>query len=65
MYVCVCNAVTETDIKQAVDNGANCLQHLKTELGVSASCGSCACDAKRCLSKALQEQVNAYDLIAC
>lgn len=38
MYVCVCNAVTENDIRQAVDNGANCLRHLETKLGVSTQC---------------------------
>lgn len=65
MYVCVCNAVTEADIKQAIENGANSLQHLKSELGVSACCGSCACEAKRCLTMALEEQMNVYDLIAC
>lgn len=58
MYVCVCNAVTETDIKNAVQEGANCLHHLEAKLGVNTQCGSCLCDASRCLEKALGQEMD-------
>jgi bacterioferritin-associated ferredoxin len=58
MYICVCNAVTETDIKKAVKNGANCLHHLETSLGVSNQCGSCICDATACLDRAMESQMH-------
>ena len=64
MYICVCNAVTETDIKKAVKEGANCLPHLESRLGVSNQCGSCVCDASSCLERALESEMNAVDLIA-
>ncbi len=63
MYVCVCNAITESDIKQAVNDGANCLKHLETKLGVSNQCGACSCDAKQCLTTALEDQVTDFDVI--
>ena len=62
MYVCVCNSVTETDIKNAVDNGANCLNHLKNELKCSTQCGSCQDRAKACLESALESQTSLGDI---
>lgn len=64
MYICVCNAVTETDIKKAVKNGANCLHHLETSLGVSNQCGSCVCDAAACLERTLEAELNQTKLFA-
>jgi bacterioferritin-associated ferredoxin len=61
MYICVCNAVTEADIKQAVYDGANCLNHLETKLGVSNQCGSCACDASACLNRVMESQMHSAD----
>ena len=58
MYICVCNAVTDSDIERAVKTGANCMQHLQSSLGVNTRCGSCACDAKRCLDEALDKQIS-------
>ncbi len=64
MYICVCNAVTETDIKKAVKDGANCLQHLETKLGVSNQCGSCRCDASSCLDRAFEKEMQSADLLS-
>ncbi len=63
MYICVCNAVTETDIKNAVKGGANCLRHLETKLGVSNQCGSCLCDASTLLERVLEAECRPADLI--
>lgn len=49
MYVCVCNAVTERHITQAVQQGARHLRDLRTLLGVAAECGKCAGCARNCL----------------
>ena len=62
MYVCICNAVTENDIKSAVKDGANCLNHLQTKLGVSNQCGQCRCDAASCLERALEKEMGSADL---
>lgn len=56
MYVCVCNAVTERQIHQAVKKGAKTVKHLKDELGVGAECGKCVSCAKACLKAAHDEQ---------
>ena len=42
MYVCICNAITDKQIRRAAKNGASSLTELTGELGVAAGCGSCA-----------------------
>lgn len=61
MYVCVCNAVTERHIDEAVRQGSSTLRHLRQELGVTAECGRCAVCARDCLRAALGERTSASD----
>ena len=42
MFVCVCNGITERQIREAIDNGARSLPELTAALGVAAGCGTCA-----------------------
>ncbi|EGC17215.1 bacterioferritin-associated ferredoxin [Kingella denitrificans] len=42
MFVCICNAITDHKIKEAVASGANSLTDLKDQLGVATCCGCCA-----------------------
>lgn len=64
MYVCVCNAVTESDIRKAVKDGANCVRHLENKLGVSSKCGSCRCEVASCLQNSLEKEMGSADLVA-
>ena len=41
MYVCVCNGVTERDIRQAVAGGCRSITELTMRTGCGATCGSC------------------------
>ncbi len=41
MYVCICNAITDKQIRQAAFRGATTVMDLTDELGVAACCGSC------------------------
>jgi bacterioferritin-associated ferredoxin len=52
MYVCVCQAVTDQQIREAASNGARSLRDLRRELGVTRDCGCCASCASDCLKKA-------------
>jgi len=53
MYICVCHAVTDAHIEQAVRDGAATLRELYTRLGVATRCGVCAPAARDCLRDAL------------
>jgi len=42
MYICVCNAITERQVRACVAAGATTLGDLQFELGVASCCGCCA-----------------------
>jgi len=42
MYVCVCNAITETEVRASVSAGANTFEALQLETGLGTCCGTCA-----------------------
>lgn len=42
MFICICNAITEKQVKAAVAAGAHTLRQLQAELGVASCCGCCA-----------------------
>jgi bacterioferritin-associated ferredoxin len=56
MYVCICRAVTDRKIKEAVCGGACCLNDLKQDLGVATCCGKCACNATNLIQEVLSKQ---------
>jgi len=41
MYVCICNAITDKQIRKAAESGVQDLWALQRELGVGSGCGSC------------------------
>ena len=46
MYVCICNGITDKQIRRAVEDGAQSLQELREQLGVAGCCGQCATEAQ-------------------
>ncbi len=55
MYVCICNAVTESQIRQAIAEGATTLASLKARLSVATDCGCCEQQAVRAIQEYLLE----------
>jgi bacterioferritin-associated ferredoxin len=51
MYVCVCQAVTDRQIREAAQSGARTLKDLRRDLGVTRDCGRCASCAHECLKE--------------
>jgi len=49
MYICVCNAITERQVRACVAAGARTLGDLQFELGVASCCGCCAQTAQEYL----------------
>jgi len=41
MYVCVCNAVTDREIRQCMALGVETFEQVRDCLGVSSCCGQC------------------------
>lgn len=42
MFICICNGITERQVREAIDQGASTLQDLTACLGVASGCGTCA-----------------------
>jgi len=56
MYVCICKAVTDADIRNAVDDGVRNLRQLSQQTGCSTGCGRCASEARNVLRDARLER---------
>ena len=46
MYVCLCKAVTDRQIRESVSGGACTYADIRRELGVATQCGKCGQLAK-------------------
>jgi len=56
MYVCVCHAVTDGQIRKAVDDGARSLLEVQCTLPVGGCCGSCRAPAERLIDQHLHDR---------
>lgn len=64
MYVCVCNAVTDSDIRTAIDRGVRNMQQLGQATGCGRECGCCQEMAVDIIEQALTEKMAAHSLFA-
>ncbi len=51
MYICLCNAVTERQVRECARGGCNSLDELSSQLGVGTCCGRCCQAAKEILDE--------------
>ena len=63
MIVCVCNNISDREIRQAVDLGLNSMAELRRELGVATCCGKCHSCAKEVLNQHLESQTAMRELV--
>lgn len=52
MYVCICNGVTDHDIREAAEAGCRSVAELTMRTGAGANCGSCLDMAAELMEKA-------------
>lgn len=63
MYVCVCKAVTDTQIKRAINEGVCSRRELFKCLGVGGDCGKCNPHVKKLLVNHAQKHVCQHSLM--
>ncbi len=63
MYVCLCNAVTDSDIRNAVDEGVRNLKQLRQVTDCGATCGSCNEMALEVLQQAITTKRQSESLL--
>ena len=56
MYVCICSAVTDHEIRNAINGGARSLDDVQSALPVAMCCGRCADAARSIVDECLQER---------
>ena len=55
MYICICKAVTDGQIRSAVQEGVTSLSGLRQSLGCTGQCGKCGRHVKQIRDQALQD----------
>jgi len=55
MYVCLCQGVTDGQIKDAIYEGCCSYRDVRETLGVGTQCGKCACFAKQVVRETLSD----------
>ncbi len=55
MYVCLCRAVTDRQIRTSVENGASSFREVRDELDVGTCCGRCVPEARELIDQTLSE----------
>lgn len=58
MYVCICKAVSDQEIKEAVANGNADLASIQAHLGAATNCGTCIEHAQQVIDEALAQQLS-------
>jgi bacterioferritin-associated ferredoxin len=52
MFVCICHAINEKTIEQAVAEGAQSVRDLRRQLNVGSQCGQCVRHAHEVIEQA-------------
>jgi len=62
MYVCLCKGITDTQIRAAIQDGANSFKDVRNTLGVASQCGKCGILTREILREALHDSSNEQEL---
>ncbi|QJE00334.1 bacterioferritin-associated ferredoxin [Massilia forsythiae] len=62
MIVCVCNNISDREIRQAVDLGLTSMADLYKELGVGTCCGKCVSYAREVMHEHLESKTTVTEL---
>ena len=57
MYVCLCKAVTDRQIRETISEGATTFAEIRRQLGVATQCGKCCQQAKSIVETAVNKQL--------
>lgn len=58
MYVCLCNGVTDHQIRAAADDGAKSYREVRKALDLASQCGKCSSMAREIFNEQLQKNLD-------
>lgn len=64
MYVCLCQGVTDGQIREAIYEGCCSYREVREVTGVATQCGKCACLAKQVVRETLSDMQHANASLA-
>ena len=64
MYVCLCQGVTDGQIRDAILDGCCSYREVREATGVASKCGKCACLAKEVVRDTLTELQSSHAALA-
>ncbi|MDO6460002.1 (2Fe-2S)-binding protein [Granulosicoccaceae sp. 1_MG-2023] len=66
MIVCVCKRISDSRIREAVQDGCHTMDDVREELGVASQCGRCSdCALEVVVDELQQLSVKEADIAAC
>ncbi|OOG53554.1 (2Fe-2S)-binding protein [Rhodanobacter sp. C03] len=63
MYICLCNAVTDHDIRREAADGVHTFAELQARTGCSDCCGSCEQEARATLNQAVAHTLSQLPIL--
>jgi bacterioferritin-associated ferredoxin len=63
MYICLCNAVTDHDIRREAADGAHSFAELQARTGCSDCCGTCENEARATHAKAVSQMLDCLTIV--
>ncbi|CAG8999821.1 MAG: Bacterioferritin-associated ferredoxin [Candidatus Celerinatantimonas neptuna] len=61
MFVCLCQGITDTQIRQAVRQGQVTFSQIKRELNVAMQCGRCRKMTQHIINQEIEAQADYYE----
>jgi bacterioferritin-associated ferredoxin len=58
MYICLCKAITDNQIREAVENGATRFGQVRRELGLASQCGKCGILAREVFDQSMERNID-------
>jgi len=58
MLVCICNGISDSEIKKTLQEGAASFEEVHARLGVAGCCGECECYARELVQENLAAAAN-------
>ena len=65
MYICICNQVTESQLRDEIESGSETVRQLRENLGVTNQCGKCGNCVKKCIKEHKSATSDLLIPIAC
>lgn len=56
MYVCICRGITDSQVANAVCQGAKCVKDVNKQVGVPVQCGKCCCYMKEVVAELVAQK---------